>query len=450
MRILVVGGGRGGQHLVATLCQEGHDVVVVDRDGDALAKMESQADVLTIRGNGSNPVVLDEAGLGRAEVLVALTNNDDANIVACQYARQLGTPNRVARITNPDYLRGKTAFSLSEAGVDLVVSKTGSVANELYNIITHPGTTEVADLCEGKVQVVGFRVHMDSPLIRAPLQEALGAERASRVRAIAALRGQELIIPRGDTQLLIGDDVYVTGQPGELRELIQWASPESASYAKIIIAGGGSLGLNLAQRLEAGGGPPVVLIEHDKKTALACSSVLERTLVLHGSALSEEMLQEVGIVPGTAFVASTGSDENNMISCLLAEKLGAKFTLAQINKPEYLSIINGQSLLDRAVSSYVAMSETVLNYLHRRRIKAATLLHGLPGEILDVSLSPAHPWVGKQVQQLAMPKGSMIAALVRQGEAMVPTGQLVLRSEDRMLLFAHHGAIAKLEALFRT
>lgn len=451
MRILVVGGGRGGQHLVETLCQEKHDVVVVDRDDHALAKLEAQADVLTLRGNGSNPRVLEEAGISRADVLVALTNNDDANIVACQYAKQLGIPSRIARITQPDYLSEDRGFSLTEAGVDLVVSKTGSIASELYNILTHPGTIEVANLYDGKVQVAGFRVHMDSPLIRAPLQEALGPERAERLRAIAALRGDELILPRGNTQLMIGDDVYMAGQPGELRDLLQWASPESSSFSKIIIAGGGTLGLTLAQRLESGGGarPPVVLIERNKEEALACSSVLERTLVLHGNALSEEMLQEVGIVNGTAFVAATGNDENNMISCLLAEKLGANFTLAQINKPEYLSIINGQSLLDRAVSSYVAMSDAVLNYLRRRRIKAATLLHGLPGELLDVCLSPSHPWVGKQVYQLKMPKGSLIAALIRQNQALVPTGQVLLLSGDRMLLFAQRSALGKLESLFR-
>lgn len=425
-------------------------MVVVDRDAGALAKLEAQSDVLTIRGDGSNPRVLDEAEIGKAEVVVALTNHDEANIVACQYAQQLGIPNRVARITNPDYLESGSSFSLAKAGVDLVVSKTGSIAHELYNILMHPGTLEVADLYGGKVQVIGFLVHMDSALIRAPLQEVLGPERANRVRAIAALRGRELIIPRGDTQLMIGDHVYLAGKPNDLRELIRWASPESMSFTKIIIAGGGTLGLTLARHLESGGGPPVFLIEEDKKAALECSSILGRTLVLHGNALSEEMLQDVGIVPGTAFVASTGSDENNMISCLLAEKLGATFTLAQINKPEYLSIINGQSLLDRAVSSYVAMSDTVLNYLRRRRIKAATLLHGLPGDLLDVSLPPAHPWVGKQVMQLKMPKGSMIAALVRQGEALIPTGPLVLRSEDRMLLFAQRNALDKLEALFRT
>jgi trk system potassium uptake protein TrkA len=448
MRIIIIGAGRGGSHLAATLCREKHDVVVVDQDAHALAELEAQEDVLTIRGNGASPRVLDEAELKKTDVVAALTNRDTINLVACQYAKQLGVPHRVARITNPHFAPGESAFDLQEAGVDLVVSKTGAISNELFNIIQHPGTTEVIDLFDGKAQVIGFRVHMDSPLIRAPLQEAVEPALVDSLRFIAAMRGKEMIIPRGDTRFLIGDDVYMAGRPADLQRLLQWASPEYSSFSKIIIAGGGLLGLTLAQRLETGPSQ-VILVDRDKDVASLCASELTKALVLCGNALNEEILEEVGFVDRTAFVASTGNDENNIISCLLAEKLGANFTLAQINKPEYLSIIESQSLLDRAVSSYIAMSESVLHFIRGRHIKAATALRGCPGELLETELPAGHKWADKLILDIKLPPGCLIASLLRDGEAVAPTGQTQLTPGDRLLLFSELRSLAKVERLFR-
>lgn len=448
MRIVVIGAGRGGWHLSEVLCQHKHDVVVVDQDAQALAELEGQLDILTVRGNGSSPRVLAEAEVEKAQLLVATTDNDPVNILACHYAKQVGVPNRIARISNDEFLSPKSKLNLQETGVSLAVSKSGAIALELFNIISHPGTTQVVDLFNGRVQVIGFQVHMDSPLIRAPLQAVADQELLNKLRFVAVMRGDEMIVPRGDTRFLIGDIVYVASQPEHIQSLLKWASPEYSMFDKVVIAGGGSLGRNLARRLEDTSSK-IVLIESDKQQATECSSVLERTLVLHGNALAEGILAGVGIVQRTAFVATTGSDENNMISCLLAEKLGANFTLAQINKREYLSIVNSQSLLDRAVSSYVAMTNEVLHYLRVRRIKSATVVRTLPGELLEVRLASNHKWVGRRIQELKMPKGTVIASTLRDGRVQVPTGPLQLSAGDYLLIFAQADSVRKLEALFR-
>jgi trk system potassium uptake protein TrkA len=356
--------------------------------------------------------------------------------------------NRIARISNDDYLSPKSKMNLQETGVSLAVSKTGAIGLELFNIISHPGATQVVELFDRRVQVVGFQVHMDSPLIRAPLQEVADMELLNKLRVIAAMRGDEMIVPRGDTRFLIGDIVYVASQPENIQSLLKWASPEYAMFDKVVIGGGGTLGRNLARRLESTPSQ-IVIIESDKAQAYECSSLLQRTLVLHGNALTEGMLVEVGIVPRTAFVATTGSDENNIISCLLAEKLGATFTLAQINKREYLSIINSQSLLDRAVSSYVAMTNEVLHFMRARQIKSATLVRTLPGELIEVRLAPEHKWVGRRIQDLKLPKGTVIASTLRDGKVQVPTGGLELSAGDYLLIFAQPDSVRRLESLFR-
>lgn len=448
MRILIIGAGKGGWHLTEILCQEKHDVVVIDQDPRVLETMEAHLDVLTICGHGTSPRVLEEAEIGKADLLVAVTDRDEVNILACLYARVAGVKHRIARITNQDFLARDSRLDLADAGVDLVVSKAGTTADELNNILRLPGATEVVNLLDGQVQVIGIRVGMDSPLLRAPLSEVAEPDMLHAIRSIAVMRGDELIIPRGDTRFLIGDDVYVISRPDYIPTFLRWACPGHTPFAKIIIAGGGDLGMKLAQLLEGAQGQ-VVLVESDADRALRCSSILGRTLVIHGDALNEEILQNAGIVDDTAFVAATGNDENNIIGCMLAEKLGASYTLAQISKDEYVSIINSQSLLDRAVSPYTTMGNAILHFIRGRNIKSATLLHRLPGELLEIVLPERNRWNGAAIKDIKLAKGTVIAAVKRGLEVMIPTGDLVLEAGDQLAVFARPAAVGKIQSLFR-
>lgn len=447
MRALIIGAGKAGWHLAETLCKEGHDVVVVDNNVQALSDLESQLDVLTAVGHGADPALLEEVDIGKCDLVVAFTNQDEVNIFACAYAKSAGVPNRVARLDNPALVSPTSRLRLDEIGVDLAVSRYSTIASELHNILRLPGTLEVVDLLDDMIQVVGFRVSLDSPLTRAPLQTVAEPEMLGRVRVIAVKRGDALIVPRGDTQLLIGDDVYAACEPDYTPTLLNWACPERISFQKIIIAGGGTLGRTLAKLLEPSS-VQVVVIEERKDRAEQCATVLQKALVIHGNALEEENLKNAGIVPGTAFVAATGTDENNIINCLLAEKLNANFTLAQITKAEYVSIINSQSLLDRAVSPYVAMSNAVLHFIRGQYVKSATVLHGLPGELLEVILTGGNKWTGHMIKELKIPKGTMIAAVQREGRVLIPTGNLLLLAEDRLLMFARPDSLSRIESMF--
>ena len=448
MRFVIIGAGTAGHQLAQKLCMRNHDVVVVDRDATALDLIEGQLDVLTIRGDGASPIVLEKAQIEKADLVASLTNRDEINILACNFALQLGVPNRIARINDTDFRHPDSRFDLKAAGVDLVVSKDESTAIELYNILRHPGTLDVVDLFGSRVQAVGFRVDMNSPLIRAPLHEVLEDEMNDQLRFIGAMRGEELIVPRGDTQFLIGDDLYFVSQSSYKQKFLDWAIPDHPTFHKIIIAGGGALGLNLARRLDDFS-VPTCLIESNRERAEYCSQVLEKTLVLHGDALKDEMFEQVGMVSGTAFVATTGDDENNIISCMLAEKQGANFTVARIGRPDYVSIINSQSLLDRAVSPYETMSNTIVHFLRGKHIRSSTLLHHLPGELLEVDLVEQSKWASQMIKDIKMPRGAMIAAADRTGEILIPTGSLTLEPGDHLLLFASAQAIPRLESLFR-
>lgn len=448
MRILIIGAGNAGRHLAAKLSEERHDIVIVDRDETALNEVAAQLDIQTIEGEGSSPRVLEKAGLMKTDLLVAVTDRDEVNILACAFAHASGVPHKVARVANPDFLHSNPKFDLRKMGMDLVISQKEECADEIFTILRMPGTLEAVDMLEGRVLAVGVKVHMDSPLVLQTLKDFPRPELLQRIRFIGLMRADELLIPKGDTQLMIGDDIYFCGEPADVNAFLEWASPEHERFEKVIIAGGGDLGLQLALRMEKTN-TPVVLIERNTERAEECSLLLDRTLVIRGDALDSETLENAGVIHGSAFVATTGSDENNIMICLLAEKAGATFTLAQVTKPEYVPIIGSLSLLDRAVSSHLSMINAILHFVRGKNVKAAALLHKLPGELLDVALATGHRWVDKPIRNLRIPDGVVVATVLREQAIMPPTGDLVLRTGDRLILFAIPSAVNRVEDLFR-
>jgi trk system potassium uptake protein TrkA len=349
----------------------------------------------------------------------------------------------VARVSNLDIRADSDLLRLKELGVDLAINPKEECAVELAYMLQLPGAEEVVDLLQGRVLALGFKVSADSPLLRQTLKDCLPQEILRTVRFIAVQRGDDLSIPFGDARFMVGDDLYVVGQPDALPALMDVVYPDRPKIAKAIIAGGGSLGLSLARQLEPSG-LDIVLIEMDGRTADACSNVLDRTLVLHGDAMSQETLENAGIGENTAFVSTTGSDENNIIMCLLAQKAGASFTVGSVSKPDYVPVINNLSLLDRAVSPHLSMMNSILHFIRGRNVRAATLFHTLPGELLEIMVETGHAWAGRAVRDLGMPKGTILATMERGGDVLVPTGDTLLGVGDRLVVFALPGAVKKL------
>ena len=446
MRIVIIGGGQTGAHLAEKFCEDGHDVVVIDASAAALADVNAHLDLMTVQGDGANPVVLEEADVERADMVVAVTDRDDTNILACIFARARGVPRTVARVSSSDYSTSRHV-DFRKLGVDLLVNQYDEYARDLYNVLRLPGSIEVVDLLDERAMVVGMPIHMDSPLLGSSLKHFAGKEWLQKIRFTAVVRGGDVMTPHGDTTFFVGDDVYFAGEPDAIAGFMQWAWPEYKRFQRAVIAGGGELGLQLARMLEHTR-MQIVLIEQDDRRADFCSAQLNRTLVIKGDALDQETLAGIGEAEDMAYVAATGSDEHNIIGCLVAEKFGARFTAAQVGKKEYIGIVNQLRLLDRIVDPRLAMVNSILHFVRGKNVQAAAILARLPGELIELKLAARHKWVGRAIKELKIPDGVIIVTALRAGQVKTTTGDLVLADGDRVVVYCLPTAMGKMESLF--
>jgi trk system potassium uptake protein TrkA len=448
MKAIIVGAGNVGGNLARKLCEERYDVVLVDVALSAVEKAGERLDILTIPGNGADPRTLLKAGIEEADLLAAVTARDEVNILSCVCARAAGVRHKVARLANAAMLSGRLDLHLGDLGVDFAVSPNQECAREILGLIRLPGAVEIVGLFEGRAAAAGLRVSSESPLLRTTLKNFPDTEFLRRLRFIALRRGDHILTPTGDTQLMIGDEVYLAGPTDALPTYADVMMPDRPQIKKVIVSGGGNLGFALARQLEASDLETVVL-EADEETAEACSGGLRRALVVRSDGVSSDALREVGVDEHTAFVATTDDDEMNIISCLLAEKSGASLTIAQVIKPEYVPVIESLSLLDRVVSTHLSVVNAVLRFVRGRNVRSMAQLQTVPGELIEVVIREDMPWAGKAIRDLRMPKGTIIACTERAGEVRVPTGDLVIQPGDRLAIYALPEMISRLHSVLK-
>jgi len=446
MRIVIIGAGNAGRQLARRLCEERHSVVMVDVDAQALASAEAGLDVLTICGQGTNPAVLEEAQVDKSDLLIAVTDNDEVNILTCLLANAAGVEGKIARVTNPNFLNGSPHYDLHKMGIDLVINQKQECAREVYNMLQIPGALEAFDLFAGKVMVAGFSVNAASPLMDRTPAECDRLDLIQSVRVIAIRRDEELVIPHGNTVFQKKDLVYIVGQREEIVNFFSWVCPDIQPFEKVIIAGGGDLGLMLAKFSE--NDVDCVLLEQDEDRAKFCSAELNKTLVLRADALTESALEESGLHDRTAFVALTGDDEGNIMNCLMAQKKGASFTATQIARTDFIPVVEQLYLVNRVVSPYISTTNAILHWLRSKKVRAASLLHNLPGELLDIIVEPGGKMAGQKIREIKIPEKAIIATVMRHGEVMTATGDLELMVGDRVLIFCHPDTVKKIQSKF--
>ena len=451
MKILILGAGQVGSTVAVSLArEEANDVTIVDRNAEVLRELQDRLDVRTVVGNASHPDVLDRAGAKDADMIIALTSSDEINMLACQIAYTLfKTPTRIARIRARALTAREELFGVDGIPVDVAVSPAALVVDYIEQLIRLPGALQVLDFADGKVRLVATRAKREGALVGHPLRDLSKHIPNVEGRVVAIYRGGRGIIPDGDTVVEEGDEVFFIAARKDTRTVLREMRKLDDPVRKVVIAGGGNIGLDLARALE--GTCQVKIIERDFARARRISDQLSRAVVLHGDSADEELLLEENIDSADVFVAVTNAEEANILSAMLAKRLGARKVMALINKIAYADLVESGTI-DIAISPQQITLGTLLAHVRRGDIvKVHSLRRGAAEAIEAVAHGSSRESrvVSRRVEEVQLPRGATISAIVRGDEVLMAHHDTRIEADDHVILFiADRRQIDEVERLF--
>ena len=437
MKIVILGAGQVGRTAAYHLSrEEANEVTVVDMDEDILRDLQDRLDVRTVAGNASYPSVLEAAGAAEADILIALTSSDEVNMMACEVAFILyRTPTKIARIRAAEYTSRPELFSDEALPVDVFISPEQLVTEYVERLIQYPGALQVLDFADGKVRLVALRAHEGGLLVGQQLRALREHVRDIEARIVAIYRAGRSITPGGDTVVEDGDEVFFLAARDDIRRVMSEIRKEEHPLRRLVIAGGGNIGFRLAKALEKHN--QVKLIERDAKRARRISEFLENTIVLNGDAADEELLIEENIDGTDVFAALTNSEEANILSAMLAKRLGARKVMALINKPSYAELIESGSI-DIAISPQTITIGSLLAHVRRGDVVRVHSLRRGAAEALEAIVhgdDRSSRVVGKRIEEIKLPDGASIGAIVRGETVIMAHHDTVVHCDDHVILF---------------
>ncbi|UXN04449.1 MULTISPECIES: Trk system potassium transporter TrkA [unclassified Bartonella] len=452
MRVIICGAGQVGYGIAERLAAEQNDVTVIDISPDLIFTIRDELDVRGLVGHGSHPDMLAAAGADEADMLIAVTLHDEINMVACQVAHSLfAVPTKFARVRSQAYLdpRYQDLFSRENLPIDVVISPEIEVGRLILRRLAEPGALDVLSICDGKVLFLAISCSEDCPLINTPLRQLSSLFPDLQATAVGIKRNGKLFIPQADDELNAGDIVYITVLEKQVRRTMALFGHEEQEARRIIIAGGGHIGLYVAQEIEKQNHPAKVkIIEFDKERALYITDRLKKTPVLHGSALDQEVLQEAGAETADLIVTLTNQDQVNILSAMMAKRLGTSANMVLINDPVYEEFTRTDGI-DAHINPRNATISKVLQHVRRGRIRAVHSISDGKAELLEVEAVETSPLVGKTIKELTLSNRLRIGAIYRKDEIIRPTGDLRLQPKDRIVIFALAEAVKEVEQMFR-
>ena len=444
MKIVTVGAGEVGSHIAQRLAMENKEVVVIDQRPDALKRISELLDVQTLCGSGSNPKVLEEAGIKSAETVLAVTDSDEANLIVCFFANLLAPGIRkVARIRNAEYTDYHDALARETLNINMVSNPDVEVVNSILRFISAPGVEEINDFAGGRIKMVGKKLPPSSPLNGLKLihlPEIIGKK---RLIIAALIRDGRLIIPKGTDKIEADDFVYFVCERNDLEQILNLFGSPRQFLKNILIVGGGKIGLRLAQELD-NKHYNTKLIEHDPERCQYLSAQLDRVIVLQGDGTDQELLDQENISSMDMVIALTGDEEMNILSCLLAKRLGAQITVARINKFAYMSLVKAIGI-DHIVSPRLSAINSILHYIRRGKVISIVSLKGEEAEVLEAIALETSDIVGTPLRELKFPPEAIILLILRDEEVIIPSGDSVIYPQDRIIILSSHKSIPLVE-----
>jgi trk system potassium uptake protein TrkA len=452
MRVIICGAGQVGFGIAERLAAEKNDVSIIDTSADLIHAVRDALDVRGFVGHGSHPEVLEAAGAANADMIIAVTLYDEVNIVACEVAHALfNVPMKIARIRSQSYLRPhyQDLFSRDHLPIDVIISPELEVGEMVLRRITLPGATDVVRFADNKIIMIAIECLEDCPVINTPLAQLseLFPDLESTVAGVS--RDGRLFIPRSADQLFVGDLAYVITTKDHVRRTLGLFGHEEQEATRIVIAGGGNIGLYVARTIEQRQSRTrVKIIEANRERAVSVADQLRRTVVLNGSALDQKLLLEADIPDADLMVAVTNNDQVNILSSVMAKRLGCKSNLSLINNPALQDITRSVGI-DAFVNPSSVTISRVLQHVRRGRIRAVHSVQSGAAEIIEAEALETSPLVGAYLRDLDLPDGMRIGAIYRNGAVLKPHGSVMINPKDRVVIFALASAVKQVEQMFR-
>lgn len=452
MRVIVCGAGQVGLGISERLAAEGNDVSIIDSSPELVQRANDMLEVRATSGNGAHPDVLARAGARDADMLIAVTFHDEVNMVACQVASTLfDIPTKIARVRAQTYLDKdwSNLFSGDGLAIDYIISPEIEVGNVVLRRLELPGAFETATFADGQILVVGINCGPDCPVVDTPLQQLTDLFPDLPATVVAVVRDGQLILPQSDHRLEVGDDAYVVMPVDQVARTLKIFGHEEVQARRIVIAGGGNIGLYVARAMEEReANVRVKIIESRRERAVSIAETLDRTVILHGSALSEDLLREADIQAAETLVAVTNDDQANILTSVLAKHLGCRRSLCLVNSAGYSTMVRSFGI-DAQINPRAVTVSRILQYVRRGRIRGVHEVHNSAGEVIEAEALATTPVVGRSIKELGISEGVRFGAILRDGEVIAPKGDTELKPRDRAILFARADYIREVEQIFR-
>ena len=449
MKAIIVGAGEVGFQLSKVLLAEGYDVVAIDQSQSACNRLGEALDLMTLCGSGSAPSLLETAGISNTDLLISVTNSDETNILASLIANRCGVKNKIARVSNSTYF-DNTIITRADLGIDHTINSERLCAAEFIRILRSAEAREVVDFADGKIQLIAFNIESENPLMNHSIEEISNREAFSELRfvAIKAKGGKSTIMPRGDDEITLGDEVFVMGSRRAVANIMKISGiSTSHNLERLVIAGASPIGIEVAKQLESSS-VRVSIIEPDIDRAERASSILKKAIIINGSFLERQILAEAGIREADSFISVTGDDEDDIMSCILSTAEGADRTIPLIQEPTYLPILASITEIDSAVSRHLTLVNDILRLLRTGNVLKDVLIKDIDAEVLELVVDSKSKVCNKKISAINFPRETVVGAIVRSGKVVLPKGNVIIEAGDDVVIFSQPESIPQIESLF--
>ena len=449
MKVLILGAGRVGGSLARALVNNNYDVSIVDQDKAALSELEEKLDIMTVEGHAAHSLSIKKTGADESTTVIAVTSNDEVNIIACQIAKkQFNVKKTICRLAESSYTEDLSVFG--EAVIDIVISPEKEVMNHLKELLIHPGTEQIEKFADGTVNLVSVKAKEKGKLVGRELKGFKDDMPDTNAFVASIYRKGKPFIPSGDTVIKENDEIYFISSESNIDQIVNEFREKEDVYSRVMVVGGGKIGFSLAKEIE--NEYKTKLIDSNKEKCSKLSKELEKTIVLHGSATDEDLLKSESIENIDIFCALTDDDETNLMSSLLAKKMGAKKTMIILNNPSYLGLVPG--FIDIYIAPYRLTVSSVLQDLRDSDVAQDVLLKMDTGAEAIEGVVHANEYTselfGKSLKEIPLPEGASIGAVVRHGELLMPDSDVELCINDHLIIFlANKDMVSEVEVFFK-